>query len=258
MYDDAYAAELYEEGKREIVNEYLARRFTESAAQEIFDFLPIRYINPTDEEYFLNLINIHNHCYAVHNFHFALIALHMIYMGIVYHYLYQVLRCKPKEFERVIIGFHDQIKKEKCENIAWQDFSLINESTIFEFYRTVGLTKEEIASLKKPVQKRNGLAHTNGILLSEQSEYEYRISEILECLEKVNSACAKCHRKLFKEFLKSIKIGVKDKGEANLLLVNDYLMFNGTNKKALLGLLDENINDRNLKIIKKALVELVI
>ena len=61
-------------------------------AQQIFEYLPLKYKNPSDTEYFDFLKNsVEQNCDA-ENYHFGVAALHMIYMGIVYHYIYGIFR----------------------------------------------------------------------------------------------------------------------------------------------------------------------
>ena len=55
-------------------------------AYQIFEYLPIKYKNPSDADYFSFLVHSIDQNYRAENYHFAVAALHMIYMGIVYHY----------------------------------------------------------------------------------------------------------------------------------------------------------------------------
>ncbi len=69
-------------------------------AYQIFEYLPIKYRNPSDADYFSFLVHSVDQNYHAENYHFAVVALHMIYMGIVYHYIYGIFRADQKPEKR--------------------------------------------------------------------------------------------------------------------------------------------------------------
>ncbi len=99
-------------------------------ASQIFEYLPLKYKNPSDTDYFSFPAHSVEQNYKAENCHFAIVALHMIYMGIVYHYIYGIFRADKKRFEYVLIGFHDRLQVKEIDNISWHSFSNENESTI--------------------------------------------------------------------------------------------------------------------------------
>jgi len=203
-------------------------------AYQIFEYLPLGYKNPSDMDYFDFLIHSVQQNYEAENYHFAVVALHMIYMGIVYHYIYGIFRADKKRFEYVLIGFHDFLEKNKVkdfENLSWHNFSIINESQIFQFYRAVGISKGDISILKKPVGERNDILHTNGKHLSSESDFEERSQVYLENLEKINQFCKPEYEKLFFDFLNDIEIEIEDKSEANEYFEQDFIKEYGINSK---------------------------
>jgi len=101
-------------------------------AYQIFEYLPLKYKNSSDADYFSFLVHSVDQNYQAENYHFAVVALHMIYMGIVYHYIYGIFRADPKRFEYVLIGFHDRLQVKEIDNISWHSFSNENESTSFK------------------------------------------------------------------------------------------------------------------------------
>jgi len=152
-------------------------------AYQIFEYLPLAYKNPSDLDYFNFLTHSVEQNYEIENYHFAIVALHMIYMGIVYHYIYGIFRADKKRFDYALIGFHEFLKNHgvnDCSNLSWHNFSIINESQIFQFYRAVGISKGDITLLKKPVQTRNDMLHTNGTYLSNEEDFEEKANIYLE------------------------------------------------------------------------------
>lgn len=146
-------------------------------AYQIFEYLPIKYKNPSDADYFSFLVHSIDQNYRAENYHFAVAAPHMIYMGIVYHYIYGIFRVDQKRFEYVLIGFHDRLQVKEINNISWHSFSNENESTIFQFYRAASIPNDQIGNLKAPVKKRNDILHTNGIYLTSEDDIVAGLTE---------------------------------------------------------------------------------
>ena len=203
------------------------------AAYQIFDYLSLKYKSPSDMDYFAFLVHSVEQNYQAENYHFAVVALHMIYMGIVYHYIYGILRVDPKRFEHVLIGFHNQLEQrgnlKDFSDISWHNFSIINESTIFQFYRTVGFSKDEIKQLKKPVEQRNDILHTNGIYLASENDFEERSQKYLQNLVKIHLCCFNEFKTLLFQFLNEIMIDIENVSEAILYLEEDFIKEFGIN-----------------------------
>ena len=210
-------------------------------AYQIFEYLPLQYKNPSDADYFNFLVSSVEQNYQAKNYHFALVALHMIYMGIVYHYIYGIFRADMKRFEYVLIGFHDRLDIKDIEKISWHTFSNENESTIFQFYRAVGFSKSEIATLKTPVKKRNNILHTNGIYISEENDFEEYSCLYLKNLEKIHNYCIDEHKILFLNFLNELNFGMRDTDEAIQYLYEGFIREYGVNIK-IINSLFQNIN----------------
>ena len=198
-------------------------------AYQIFEYLPLKYKNPSDADYFSFLVHSVDQNYQAENYHFAVVALHMIYMGVVYHYIYGIFRADPKRFEYVLIGFHDRLQVKGTDNISWHSFSNENESTIFQFYRAVGIPNDQIGNLKAPVKKRNDILHTNGIYLTSENDFEERSQKYLQNLEKIHQFCADEYKALFIRFLDDIKVDVEDETEAAQYLEEDFIQEFGIN-----------------------------
>lgn len=205
-------------------------------AYQIFEYLPLKYKNPSDAKYFSFLINSVEQNYNFQNYHFAIVALHMIYMGIVYHYIYGIYRADKNRFEYVLIGFYDVLKKGKIKDfseISWHVFSIINESTIFQFFRAVAFPNDKIGELNSPVKKRNDILHTNGIFVQSEEEFEIQSKQYLKNLEKIHTHCVQEYKSLFFQFLNEIKFGMSNVDEAIQYLEQNFIKEFGINIKIL-------------------------
>jgi len=219
----------------------------------IFDYVPWYYKSPTDEKYFSFLFNSIQQNYNAKNYHFALVALHMVYMGVVYHYIYAISKADPKRFEHVLIGFHSFLERKESkdfDDLAWQDFSLISESNIFQFYRAVGIPKDQIGDLKKPVEKRNDMLHANGIYLSQPEEFADQSQRYRKNLEKIHKFCFPEYQSLFSKFLDEFKIEPQDEREALEYLEQDFIRKYNLNHKTLVDLAEQkNSSKKKVSIL---------
>lgn len=228
-------------------------------AYQIFEYLPIKYKNPSDTDYFAFLVHSVDQNHQAENYHFAVVALHMIYMGIVYHYIYGIFRADKKRFEYVLIGFHDKLQVNELDNISWHSFSNENESTIFQFYRAVAIPKDQIGNLKAPVKKRNDILHTNGIYLTSEDDFEERAQIYLQNLERIHGFCFDEFKKLFLRFLDETKIDVENKEEADQYLQEDFIQEFGINSRIIrsLSLINEPEYPEEKKYFYLAIQEMV-
>lgn len=226
--------------------------------QEILEYLPLAHKRQGDYDYFNFLIDSVQKNYDAENYHFSLVAIHMIYMGIVYHYIYGIYKADKKRFDYVLIGFHDMLKNDgevsDFNDMSWQNFSVINESTIFQFYRAVGISNDQIGNLKNPVKTRNDYLHANGTYLSNEEDFEKQVQVYLKNLEKIHQFCFNEYRILFSKFLGEIKIEIQDEGEAGEYLNNDFVRENGANIIILRDLLkDSYTKGKNIELIINAI-----
>jgi len=228
-------------------------------AYQIFEYLPIRYKNEKDLGYFEFLIKSVKSNYSAENYHFAFVGLHMIYMGVVYHSIYAMSQADSEQFENVLIGHHKTLEIRDSSAIkSWYSFSRIRESTIFEFYRAVGIPHEEIKKLKAPVKQRNKALHVNEAYLISKEEFDKRSAEYLRNLEKIHKFCSQVYEKLFFQFLEGFRIEVTDVDEGKLRLegfIADY----GVSIKSLeqLTLIREKDYPHNTKFIYNAIQDML-
>ena len=126
-----------------------------------------------------------------------------------------------------MIGFERDFKN--IDDLSWQEFSKINERTIFDFYKAVGIPQDKIKDMKKLVNVRNDCVHANGVVLANNEELEKHVEAYLENLETINEFCKKEFEKLYLEYLFEIKIDVEDVEEAKQYLEDDFFQKYGLN-----------------------------
>ena len=235
---------------------------------EIFEYLSLRYKNSSDLDYFNFLIYSVQQNYEAENYHFALVALHMIYMGIVYHYIYGIFKANRKRFEYVLIGFTKKLEQKagdnggvkNLDNISWHNFSVINEKEIFDFYISVGIKKDMLGNLKEPVNRRNSILHANGSYINngDIDEFEKREVIYLKNIQLIHRHCSSGYKKLYKRFLKGFKIKITDKAEAEEFLTQNFIKEYGINQKIILDLVEISKKDypKNIKIFFDVLQEM--
>ncbi|MDD9807942.1 MAG: hypothetical protein OXU34_06700 [Gammaproteobacteria bacterium] len=228
-------------------------------AYQIFEYLPMRYKNEKDLGYFGLLVKSVESNYSVENYHFAFVGLHMIYMGIVYHSIYAMSQADSEQFENVLIGHHKALEIRDSSAVkSWDSFSRIRESTIFEFYRAVRISHEEIKKLKAPVKQRNKALHVNEAYLISKEEFDKRSAEYLQNLEKIQESCSQVYEKLFFQFLRGFQIEVADVDEGKLRL-EEFIADYGVSMRSLeqLAKIQEKEYPYNTKFIYNAIQDML-
>lgn len=190
---------------------------------EIDKFLPAYFSSPDDRDYFSFLRHSVEQNYEAQNYHFSLVAMHMLYMGIVYHYIYWIYKADPKRFDHILIGFHDLLKITSLDNISWHMFVKCPEKSIFQFYRAVGIPKDQIGNLRRPVTVRDDMLHANGRFLSDADEYEMKIGEYVRYLNKIHDHCKDETKELLLQFLESITVKIDTIEQATTYIKEDLL-----------------------------------
>jgi len=228
---------------------------------EIDKFAPIYFSSPDDRDYFSFLRHSVEQNFEAQNYHFSLVAMHMLYMGIVYHYIFWIYKADPKRFDHILIGFHDALKITSLDNISWHMFVNCGESNIFQFYRAVGIPKDQIGNLRQPVRVRNEMLHSNGKFLSSIGDYELKMNEYLLYLNKIHDHCKDEIKTLFFEFLDSVELKIETTEEAVGYLTQDLLQKYNMNLNTIkylskIGHTTYPGRPVNTKIIKDALVSI--
>ncbi len=226
---------------------------------EIDTFIPLYFNTPDDKDYFAFLRHSIEQNFNAQNYHFSLVAMHMMYMGIVYHYIFWIYKADPKRFDHMLIGFHDMLKIASLDDITWHLFVNCDESAIFQFYRAVGIPKDQIGNLKRPVKVRNDMLHANGKYLATLDEYELKITEYIRYLSKIHDHCKDEIKVLYHGFLGSIKLKIETEDEAKSYLEQDFFQLYSMNLASMktlkrIGYSSYSGRPINAKTIKNALI----
>jgi len=173
-------------------------------AYRIFDFLPVHYQNPSQQEYIQFLwqsyeINDQNDQHT-----FAFFAYHMLYMSVVYSIIWKVKCCRNDEFAHALIGFSADECKEINRAEDWFILHVINERRVFNFLKLINFTDSDLGQFRKPVKERNNAAHSNGIIsYQDQDRLDSQIESILRNLEKIQVGYQHMIIEIFNNFLVS-------------------------------------------------------
>ena len=205
--------------------------------QEIFEYLPLTYKNPSDAEYFNFLVYSVEQNLVAENYHFAFLALHMIFMGIIYHYIYALYRADPTKFDNILIGFHDHMesrgKVSDFSDLSWHNFSVINEASIVQFFRSVGLEKGDIKEIKNLINRRNDGAHANGSFVASEEEFQEISLLYLNSLKNIHKSSLSKYKKLHRKFLRNIERFSLDDDEKEEYFRTDFVREYEANQKVI-------------------------
>lgn len=171
-------------------------------AQRIFDYLPVSFRNPTEQEYVNFLWDTFQTNYDAGKYPFAFLAYHMLFMCFVYFEIWQVKANFPDDFSKAMVGFNKDTEKELME--AATPFSLwqVNESSVFRFLKLIGMSNADIGQCTKLVKERNDAAHSNGnIFFRNQADVHLKINDVLRCVEKIQGYSQQIIETCFEKFL---------------------------------------------------------
>jgi len=171
-------------------------------ARRIFDYLPVSYQNPTENEYVEFLWDAFLTNYNAGKYPFAFLSYHMLFMCFVYFEIWQIKENCADDFQKAMIGFSKDMEKELLE--ATTPFALwqVNESTVFRFLKLIGLDNSVIGRFTQIVKERNKTAHSNGnIFYKNKESLERKIYEMLSCVEAIQEKSRSIIEKAFHTFL---------------------------------------------------------
>lgn len=153
-------------------------------AQEIFEYLPIRRDTP-ENDYI-------NHLWQAFSTldggeviarPFAVMPFHLLFMMALQYKVLRISKEKRAEYELVFTIDRGREREAILNPESVFDIALLNERTIPDLLKLIGVDGETIKQIKKLIDNRNdSLAHAKGGI---ESEPEMRIEEYLTCLRTI-------------------------------------------------------------------------
>ncbi len=153
-------------------------------AQEIFDYLPIRRDTPENDyiDHLWQAFTTLDGGEAVAR-PFAVMPFHLLFMMALQYKILRISREKRAEYELVFTIDRGREREAVLNPESVFDVALLNERTIPDLLKLIGLDGEAIKQIKELIDNRNdNLAHAKGGI---ESEPEMRIEEYLTCLRTI-------------------------------------------------------------------------
>jgi hypothetical protein len=170
-------------------------------AFNILKYLPIRFKQPTEQEYITFLWDSYESNYENEKYQFSFMAYHMLFMSFVYFNIWQIKTIRKDDFEKIIIGF-DNITSVTNPFM----FSQENESKVLNLLKYLcsshGNVNGLIGNYKKLVKERNDIAHANGNIPFKNEDFLIsKIENILTYSEEIQSYSKIIIEECFESFL---------------------------------------------------------
>lgn len=169
---------------------------------QIMRYLPASYKSTQDQNYIDYLRDSFEQNYRNGKYQFALLACHMLYMSFVYFSVWQIKNSRPDDFAKSLIGFSKDDEKKLLTASNPFTFWQINEARIFRFLKLVGCENDTIGKFAKLVEKRNDIAHPNGIIhCTDQKTADLRLSEVQMQIDDIQKRMTPVIHNCLYEFL---------------------------------------------------------
>ena len=131
-------------------------------AGRIFNYLPFYFPRQEEEEYVVFLRDAFETNYQSEKYQFAFIAYHMLFMTAVYSFIWKIRLMANHDFQKALVGFGKDKEKDFMDATSPFTFHVLNERTVFRFFKLVGCDNSQIGQYQKIVDHRNQSAHSNG------------------------------------------------------------------------------------------------
>ncbi len=212
--------------------------------EELYTFskyFPLKVSEPNLSKYIEHHLDHLINCGENGFYSSAFLHLHIVYMIFVYIQLLRIAKEKSQEFEFCWIGFPSQEKEFLKKPSSPFSFSMINEKTVFRFFRLVGFDDGSIGDISGIVNKRNKHLHANGNIFFKRKEDFVAEIELYE-------SKFQCIIKKQRSFLESIYNSLIENYEEGYMITFDELEYDFANQYFFseyeLKFLAEEKNDR--------------
>jgi hypothetical protein len=171
-------------------------------ANEILNYLPIRFKNPSEEEYIKFLWDSFESNYQNEKYQFSFIAYHMLFMSFVYINIWQIKSVRCDDFDKIKLGFNEDFGKASNPFM----FSAENERKVFDLLKYLCASHADVKALigqyKKLVDERNDVAHAKGSIPFRTETYlETKINDIIRYAGEIQSYSKPMILECFEKFL---------------------------------------------------------
>jgi len=171
-------------------------------AIELTNYLPLSFKTPTEQEYIEFLWDAFETNYSNQKHQFAFLAYHMLTMSFVYFNIWQIMKNRPDDFAKALIGFGSEVEKKILEATSPFSFSFVGESSILRFLKLIECDNSKIGSYAKLVKDRNESAHSNGnIFYNDLRAIDAKIGEVLRVVAEIQSHSKCVVEECYKRFL---------------------------------------------------------
>ncbi len=152
------------------------------------DFLPIT-TNYVDVSSYIDHHYMHFcACISYGLYTSSLTHLHILYMVFVYIHIHRIAHRDRNAFSHSLIGFPGQEKEILKDPYYPLLLSIINEKTVFRFFRLNNFSESLISEISQPVNRRNDCLHANGKIICESEvELARELESYMNKMEKINA-----------------------------------------------------------------------
>lgn len=165
------------------------------------NYFPIT-INDVNFENFVNHHYDHlSRCVINELYSSALMHLHILYMIFVYIHIHRIAQKDRKSFKMSLIGFPRDEKSILSEPDYPLLLSVINEKTVFRFFRLNNFDENLIGEISSPVNLRNDCLHASGKIECESEEkLEKELDSYIQKMDKIILGNGNILSELYEEY----------------------------------------------------------
>ena len=158
-------------------------------AEQIFQFLPMKYSSVSDEEYVSYWWNAYTKNFEEENYHVAFLAFHILYMTAVYFLLYKVSKIHRLVYEHSLFHMGNEEERHYLGINSAFSFVEMGETSVFRFLKVAGADQSLIGDVSRFCKERNNAAHARGVIFfkNDPGSLEKKAVEYVKALEKIQN-----------------------------------------------------------------------
>jgi hypothetical protein len=122
-------------------------------------------------------------------------------MVFVYIHIFRIADKNRESFKNSLVGF----PREEKELLKEPDFplilSVINEKTVFRFFRLNNFSEQLIGEIATPVKTRNECLHANGMIVCDsEDKFELELKSYISKMDKINAGNTNILNSLYEHY----------------------------------------------------------